>query len=166
MQTELLTGRTEAPHLLKVQLGDETDVKMLLGAYCCTDIPGEFVWQPGVLTQVAILSVIISIQAIPYLCPITYFLNLCFFVQVLVTRCIALVQTHILSLSFIRFLFSFFNLRQFEMSNVCFIICKSSFCVLQKYLLLKSFLNLNISKTILFLIFPQRVALGIIVPNF
>ncbi|XP_046665626.1 midasin-like [Homalodisca vitripennis] len=46
-----LTGRREVPHLLKVQLGDETDAKMLLGAYCCTDIPGEFVWRPGVLTQ-------------------------------------------------------------------------------------------------------------------
>ncbi|KAJ8975702.1 hypothetical protein NQ317_006308 [Molorchus minor] len=24
---------------------------MLLGTYSCTDIPGEFIWQPGVLTQ-------------------------------------------------------------------------------------------------------------------
>lgn len=36
---------------IKVQLGDQTDSKMLLGTYRCTDIPGEFVWQPGVLTQ-------------------------------------------------------------------------------------------------------------------
>ncbi|XP_015604930.1 midasin [Cephus cinctus] len=35
----------------KVQLGDQTDSKMLLGTYRCTDIPGEFIWQPGVLTQ-------------------------------------------------------------------------------------------------------------------
>jgi len=23
----------------------------LLGTYCCTEVPGEFIWQPGVLTQ-------------------------------------------------------------------------------------------------------------------
>ncbi|KAJ9587623.1 hypothetical protein L9F63_018944, partial [Diploptera punctata] len=49
----LLTGRTY-PEFMKVQLGDETDSKMLLGTYRCTDIPGEFVWQPGVLTQAVI----------------------------------------------------------------------------------------------------------------
>lgn len=38
--------------LLTVQLGDETDSKMMLGSYHCTDIPGEFVWQPGALTKV------------------------------------------------------------------------------------------------------------------
>ena len=37
---------------LRIQLGDQTDSKMLLGQYRCTDTPGEFVWQPGVLTQV------------------------------------------------------------------------------------------------------------------
>ncbi|XP_065084393.1 midasin [Ochlerotatus camptorhynchus] len=36
---------------LRIQLGDQTDSKMLLGQYRCTDTPGEFVWQPGVLTQ-------------------------------------------------------------------------------------------------------------------
>ncbi|XP_078617566.1 midasin-like [Branchiostoma floridae x Branchiostoma japonicum] len=46
-----LTGRSGAPYLLKVQLGDQTDSKALLGTYRCTDVPGEFVWQPGVLTQ-------------------------------------------------------------------------------------------------------------------
>lgn len=39
---------------LRIQLGHETDSKMLLGQYCCTDIPGEFVWQPGVLTQAVV----------------------------------------------------------------------------------------------------------------
>lgn len=42
-----------ASNFIKVQLGDQTDSKMLLGTYRCTDIPGEFVWQPGVLTQAA-----------------------------------------------------------------------------------------------------------------
>ncbi|KDR17835.1 Midasin, partial [Zootermopsis nevadensis] len=50
----LLTGRNTAPYYLKVQLGDQTDSKMLLGSYRCTDVPGEFVWQPGVLTQAVI----------------------------------------------------------------------------------------------------------------
>lgn len=36
---------------LRIQLGDQTDGKVLLGQYRCTDIPGEFLWQPGVLTQ-------------------------------------------------------------------------------------------------------------------
>ncbi|XP_063699493.1 midasin [Culicoides brevitarsis] len=37
--------------MLRIQLGDQTDSKTLLGQYRCTDVPGEFVWQPGVLTQ-------------------------------------------------------------------------------------------------------------------
>ncbi|KAG9282412.1 midasin isoform X2 [Astyanax mexicanus] len=45
------TGHVKAPDILKVQLGDQTDSKMLLGMYRCTDIPGKFVWQPGSLTQ-------------------------------------------------------------------------------------------------------------------
>lgn len=28
------------------------DSKLLLGSYKCTDVPGEFLWQPGVLTKV------------------------------------------------------------------------------------------------------------------
>jgi midasin len=36
---------------LRIQLGDQTDSKILLGQYRCTDVPGEFLWQPGVLTQ-------------------------------------------------------------------------------------------------------------------
>nr|CAH7769756.1 unnamed protein product [Callosobruchus chinensis] len=48
------TGRKLGENFLKIQLGDETDSKMLLGSYRCTDIPGEFVWQPGVLTQAVV----------------------------------------------------------------------------------------------------------------
>ena len=48
----LFVGRDGPPSFMKVQLGDQIDSKMLLGMYRCTDIPGEFVWQPGVLTQV------------------------------------------------------------------------------------------------------------------
>ncbi|NXB28427.1 MDN1 protein, partial [Eulacestoma nigropectus] len=46
-----VTGRAKPPRILKVQLGDQTDSKTLLGMYRCTDVPGEFVWQPGTLTQ-------------------------------------------------------------------------------------------------------------------
>ncbi|XP_051781409.1 midasin isoform X2 [Erpetoichthys calabaricus] len=46
-----VTGRGKTPYFLKVQLGDQTDSKMLLGMYRCTSVPGEFVWQPGTLTQ-------------------------------------------------------------------------------------------------------------------
>ena len=38
-------------HLVKVHLGDQTDGKALLGTYVCTDMPGEFRWQPGLLTR-------------------------------------------------------------------------------------------------------------------
>lgn len=53
------TGRVLGESFIKVQLGDQTDSKMLLGTYKCTDIPGEFVWQPGVLTQVSPKKLII-----------------------------------------------------------------------------------------------------------
>lgn len=49
------TGRTIANKgLLKVQLGDQTDAKVLIGTYHSTDVPGEFVWTAGVLTEVGI----------------------------------------------------------------------------------------------------------------
>ncbi|XP_071447069.1 midasin [Hetaerina americana] len=50
----IVTGRSKSPNFIKVQLGDQTDSKMLLGTYRCTDVPGEFIWQPGVLTQALI----------------------------------------------------------------------------------------------------------------
>jgi hypothetical protein len=37
--------------LVRLQLDDQVDAKSLLGAYVCTAVPGEFVWQPGLLTQ-------------------------------------------------------------------------------------------------------------------
>ncbi|KAL3283545.1 hypothetical protein HHI36_006684 [Cryptolaemus montrouzieri] len=45
------TGRVLGKDFVKIQLGDQMDSKMLLGTYRCTDIPGEFIWQAGVLTQ-------------------------------------------------------------------------------------------------------------------
>ncbi|KAF9424906.1 hypothetical protein HW555_000207 [Spodoptera exigua] len=45
-----ITGR-KGVAFKKVQLGDQTDSRILLGSHQCTDIPGEFVWRPGVLTE-------------------------------------------------------------------------------------------------------------------
>ncbi|XP_036269995.1 midasin isoform X3 [Pipistrellus kuhlii] len=61
-----VTGRRKPPELLKVQLGDQTDSKMLLGMYRCTDVPGEFVWQPGTLTQAATKGHWILLEDIDY----------------------------------------------------------------------------------------------------
>lgn len=51
---KLLERKAPPNGFLRIQLGDQTDSKMLLGQYRCTDVPGEFVWQAGVLTQAVI----------------------------------------------------------------------------------------------------------------
>ncbi|XP_068087248.1 midasin [Hyperolius riggenbachi] len=61
-----VTGHLKPPDILKVQLGDQTDSKMLLGMYRCTDIPGEFVWQPGTLTQAVAYGQWILLEDIDY----------------------------------------------------------------------------------------------------
>lgn len=40
--------------LVELHLDDQTDSKTLLGAYVCSDVPGEFLWQSGVITQAAL----------------------------------------------------------------------------------------------------------------
>nr|XP_026493936.1 midasin isoform X1 [Vanessa tameamea] len=45
-----ITGRKSVA-FKKVQLGDQTDSRMLLGSHQCTDVPGEFIWATGVLTE-------------------------------------------------------------------------------------------------------------------
>ena len=37
--------------IIKIHLGDQSDAKVLLGTYVCTDTPGEFKWQAGALTK-------------------------------------------------------------------------------------------------------------------
>lgn len=54
-----ITGR-KGIAFKKVQLGDQTDSRMLLGSHQCTDVPGEFVWRAGVLTEVGIYVLGIS----------------------------------------------------------------------------------------------------------
>ena len=44
-----LTGNSES--CVWLYLDDQMDAKSLLGAYTCTSVPGEFVWQPGPLAQ-------------------------------------------------------------------------------------------------------------------
>lgn len=39
--------------LLELHLDDQTDSKALIGSYVCSDVPGEFIWQPGLVTQAA-----------------------------------------------------------------------------------------------------------------
>lgn len=46
-----LTGNTD---MIEIHLDDQVDSKVLLGTYVCTDIPGEFKWKPGALTQAVI----------------------------------------------------------------------------------------------------------------
>lgn len=46
-----VTGRHRPPHLVKVQLADQIDSKLLIGSHICTDVPGEFIWKAGPLTQ-------------------------------------------------------------------------------------------------------------------
>jgi midasin len=38
-------------NVIKFHLDDQTDSKTLLGSYVCTEVPGEFRWQAGALTQ-------------------------------------------------------------------------------------------------------------------
>ncbi|XP_014672453.1 PREDICTED: midasin-like [Priapulus caudatus] len=61
-----MLGRSECPELLKVQLGDQMDSKALIGTYRCTDVPGEFVWQPGSLTQAVTNGYLLLLEDIDY----------------------------------------------------------------------------------------------------
>lgn len=45
------TNRVGPPDYLFVQVGDQIDSKQLIGTYICTEIPGQFEWQPGPLTR-------------------------------------------------------------------------------------------------------------------
>lgn len=47
-----LARMTHRDDVIHIHLDDQMDSKGLLGAYVCSAVPGEFVWQPGPLTQV------------------------------------------------------------------------------------------------------------------
>ena len=44
-------GRVKSPEILKLQMGDQIDRKVLIGSYHCTEIPGQFVWKAGPFTR-------------------------------------------------------------------------------------------------------------------
>ena len=46
-----LAHLTNNDDYIELYLDDQTDAKTLIGNYVCTDVPGEFVFQPGTLTQ-------------------------------------------------------------------------------------------------------------------
>ena len=48
---QYLAHLTNNDDYVQLYLDDQTDAKTLIGNYVCTDIPGEFVFQPGTLTQ-------------------------------------------------------------------------------------------------------------------
>jgi midasin len=50
-----LAHRTgNAAGVIELHLDDSIDSKSLLGTYVCTDVPGEFTWSPGPLTQAVV----------------------------------------------------------------------------------------------------------------
>lgn len=51
---ELAKSMDQESTLVELHLDDQTDSKTLLGAYVCSDVPGELLWQPGVITQAAL----------------------------------------------------------------------------------------------------------------
>lgn len=44
-------GRSKAPEITKLQMGDQIDRKVLIGSYHCTEIPGQFVWKAGPIVK-------------------------------------------------------------------------------------------------------------------
>lgn len=40
--------------LVEINVDDQTDIKSLFGSYVCSEIPGEFIWQSGVITKAAV----------------------------------------------------------------------------------------------------------------
>eukprot|EP01034_Spumella_vulgaris_P034827 gene34827-42950_t len=48
---ELAAAMGHRDSLIELHINDQTDSKSLIGSYICSDIPGEFVWQSGIITQ-------------------------------------------------------------------------------------------------------------------
>lgn len=44
---ELALALGQDSTLAEIQINDQTDSKTLIGSYVCSDVPGEFLWQPG-----------------------------------------------------------------------------------------------------------------------
>ena len=39
--------------IYEINIDDQTDIKSLFGSYICSEVPGEFIWQSGIVTQSA-----------------------------------------------------------------------------------------------------------------
>jgi midasin len=48
---ELATLMGQDKTLVELHVNEQTDFKTLLGSYICSDVPGEFIWQSGIVTQ-------------------------------------------------------------------------------------------------------------------
>jgi midasin (ATPase involved in ribosome maturation) len=48
---ELAKQTNNEKDLIVLYINDQTDGKSLIGSYVCTDVPGEFIWEAGVITR-------------------------------------------------------------------------------------------------------------------
>ncbi len=42
-------AKAHSANIFRIQISEQTDTKTLLGAYCCSNTPGVFIWRPGPL---------------------------------------------------------------------------------------------------------------------
>lgn len=49
--TEVASMMGYQSQIIRLQLNDQSDSRALLGSYVCSEVPGEFKWQPGVITN-------------------------------------------------------------------------------------------------------------------
>lgn len=50
----IATSLQMSERIIELHLDSQTDSKSLFGAFVCSDVPGEFVWRPGVVTDAAL----------------------------------------------------------------------------------------------------------------
>jgi midasin (ATPase involved in ribosome maturation) len=63
-ELSILTGNHK--NLIVLHINEQTDGKSLIGSYVCTDIPGEFIWQAGIITQAVLNGYWLVIEDIDY----------------------------------------------------------------------------------------------------
>jgi midasin len=52
--------------IIELHINDQTDSKTLIGSYVCSDVPGEFIWQAGVLTQAVLTGKWVVVENIDH----------------------------------------------------------------------------------------------------
>lgn len=55
-----LAAATSQDGVLELYMDANTDSRALLGSYMCSQTPGEFFWQPGPLSQVTLLTILLQ----------------------------------------------------------------------------------------------------------